>query len=135
MDKYFVDSNVFLRFFTADDPEQQKRAQEIFLRAKAGEIELFCGPPVFFEISWVLRSCYKVPPTEILNRLEAMLAVPNLHVFDGDCVKQAISLARESNQGYPDAYIAITAKNERIGVASFNRKHFSRLGVKLYPFH
>jgi len=135
MDRYFVDTNVFLRFFTADDLEQQKKAQEVFQRARAGKIELFCGPPVFFEIAWVLRSCYKIQLTEILDRLEAMLAVPNLHVFDGDRVKQAISLARESNQGYPDAYIAITAKNERLGVASFNRKHFSRLGIKLYPFN
>ena len=55
---YFVDSNVFLRFYTADDPKQQAEAQEIFLKAKAGEFELFCGPPVFFEIAWVLNSRY-----------------------------------------------------------------------------
>jgi len=133
MTGYFVDSNVFLRFYTADDPKQQAEAREIFLKAKAGEYELFCGPPVFFEIAWVLNSRYKVPLVEILDKLEAILTIPNLHVFDGDYVKRAISLARESHQSYPDAYIAIAAQDKHIGVISFNRKHFARLGAKLYP--
>ena len=133
MTGYFVDSNVFLRFYTADDPEQQAEAQEIFLKAKLGELELFCGPPVFFEIAWVLNSRYKVPLEEILNKLEAIFTIPNLHVFDYEYVKRAISLARERNQSYPDAYIAIVAQDKHIGVISFNEKHFAKLGAKLYP--
>ena len=133
MTGYFVDSNVFLRFYTADDPKQQAEAQEIFLKAKSGEFELFCGPPVFFEIAWVLNSHYKVPLEEILDKLEAILTIPNLHVFDDDYVKRAISLARESNQSYPDAYIAIVAQDKHIGVVSFNKKHFAKLGAVLYP--
>ena len=129
---YFVDSNVFLRFYTADDSKQQAEAQEIFLKAREGELELFCGPPVFFEIAWVLNSRYKVPLAEVLDKLEAILAIPNLHVLDDEYVKRAISLARENNQSYADAYIAVVAQDKRIGVISFNKKHFARLGVKQY---
>jgi predicted nucleic acid-binding protein len=129
---YFVDSNVFLRFYTADDQKQQAEAQEIFMKAKAGEVDLFCGPPVFFEIAWVLRSRYKVPLAETLDKLESILTIPNLHVSDEDCVKRAISLARESNQSYPDAYIAVVAQDRNIGVATFNAAHFAKLGAKMY---
>jgi predicted nucleic acid-binding protein len=55
-ERYFVDSNVFLRLYDRNDPEQSDRAEEALLRAKRGEIELFCGPPVFFEVAWVLAS-------------------------------------------------------------------------------
>lgn len=133
MSGYFVDSNIFLRFFTADDPEQQAKAREIFLKARSGELELFCGPPVFFEIAWVLNSRYKIPLGEILDKLEAILTIPNLYVLDGDYVKRAISLARMSNQSYPDAYIATVARDRHIGVISFNKKHFTKLGAGLYP--
>ena len=133
MTGYFVDSNVFLRFFTADDPKQQAEAQEIFTKAKAGEYELFCGPPVFFEIAWVLNSRYKVSLEEIMDKLESILTIPNLHVFDDEYVKRAIALARESNQSYPDAYIAIVAQDKHIGIMSFNKKHFAKLGAELYP--
>jgi predicted nucleic acid-binding protein len=132
MRKYFVDTNVFLRFYTADDKRQQATAEAILLKAKAGEIELFCGPPVFFEVAWVLRSRYKISDTDILDRLESMLTIPNLRVSDGDYVKQAIALARESKQSYADAYIAVVAKNEQIGVITFNKKHFIKFGVPLY---
>jgi len=133
MSGYFVDSNVFLRFFTSDDPKQQAEAQEIFQKARSGELELFCGPPVFFEIAWVLNSRYKIPLREILDKLEAILTIPNLYVLDGDYVKRAISLARMSNQSYPDAYIATVAQDRHIGVISFNKKHFTKLGADLYP--
>ena len=133
MEGYFVDSNVFLRFFTADDVKQQAEARSVFLKAKSGEIELFCGPPVFFEIAWVLNSRYKIPSAEILNKLESILAIPNMHVFDEDYVKRTIFLARKSNQSYPDAYIAVVAKDKCIGVMSFNKRHFAKLGSKLYP--
>jgi predicted nucleic acid-binding protein len=133
MTGYFVDSNVFLRFYTADDPKQQAEAQKIFLKAKAGELELYCGPPVFFEIAWVLNSRYKIPLAEILDKLESILAIPNMHVFDNDYVKRAISLARDTDQSYPDAYIATVAQDKKIGVISFNRKHFGKLGATLYP--
>jgi len=132
MSKYFVDSNVFLRFFTADDPKQQAAAQEVFLKAKAGEIELFCGPPVFFEIAWVLRSRYKVPQDQILSRLESILTIPNLHVLDGDYVRQALYLAQKTGQSYSDSYIAVTAKDKHMGVITFNKQHFSKLGAQLY---
>ena len=130
---YFVDSNVFLRFYTADDPVQQAIARDVFLNAKSGDFELFCGPPVFFEIAWVLNSRYKIPNAQILDMLESILAIPNMYVFDGDYVKQSISLAREKGQSYPDAYISVIAREKHIGVISFNRKHFSKLDVALYP--
>ena len=94
---------------------------------------MFCGPPVFFEIAWVLNSRYKIPLAEILDKLESILAIPNMRVFDDDYVKRAISLARETNQSYPDAYIAIVTQDKKIGVISFNKKHFAKLGVVLYP--
>jgi predicted nucleic-acid-binding protein len=132
MEQYFIDSNIFLRFYNSDDPEQKNIAKSIFLKAKNREIELFCGPPVFFEVAWVLRSRYKIPSETILNILEAMIAIPNLRVFDEEYVKAALNLARKTKQSYPDSYIAVVANDNNIGVASFNIKHFSKLGVKMY---
>ena len=70
---------------------------------------------------------------EILDKLESILTIPNMHVFDDGYVKRAIYLARETNQSYPDAYIAVVSQEKKIGVISFNEKHFSKLGVELYP--
>jgi predicted nucleic acid-binding protein len=131
---YFVDSNIFLRIFDRDDPKQSDMANDVLSRARRGEIELFCGPPVFFEVAWVLRSVYALANDMILDALEAMLYTPNLRVLDGDSVRDAIELARNAKQSYPDSYIAITARKLNAGIVTFNRKHFSKLGTPLYSF-
>jgi predicted nucleic acid-binding protein len=133
MTKYFVDSNVFLRYLNKDEPKHAAAATLLFEKAKAGELELFCGPPVFFEIAWVLRSVYKISNTLVLDTLESILSIPNLEVFDADCVFAAIGLAREKDCSFADSYISAAALARNLGVATFNVKHFGKLGVELYP--
>ena len=134
MRRYFVDSNVFLRFYSEDDQKQRLQVKAMLLRAQRKEIELYCGPPVFFEVAWVLATTYELPHDRILETLETMLCTPNLRVLDVETVKDAIELARKTNQGFADSYIAITARKLEIGVATFNVKHFSKLGTDLYQF-
>ena len=134
MDKYFVDSNVFLRFFSKDDDKQRQQAKAMLLRGQKKEIELYCGPPIFFEVAWVLATTYGLSRDEILDTLETMLCTPNLRVLDEGTVRDAIELARATQQGFADSYIAITAQRLETGIATFNKKHFAKLRAKLYPF-
>jgi predicted nucleic acid-binding protein len=105
----------------------------MFRMAETREIELVTGPPVFFEVAWSLKRGFNWPNHRILETLEAMIAVPNMKLLDKDLVIGAILLAKESGQGFPDAYIATTAQNRGAKVATFNKKHFTKLGVTLYP--
>ena len=106
----------------------------MLLSAQKKEIELFCGPPVFFEVAWVLGTTYGLSRDEILETLETMLYTPNLRVIDEETVRAAITLARATKQGFADSYIAITAQKLELGVATFNEKHFSKFEMELYPF-
>lgn len=131
MKTVFVDSNIFLSFFRAEEVEQAKVARLLSLAA-AGRVDLVTGPPVLFEVAWTLRSSYNLPPTKILEVLSAIAALPGLKLLDADVVSDAISLARRSGIHFSDAYIVALAHaagaNE---VASFNRGHFERLGAKV----
>ncbi|AEF81716.1 PIN domain-containing protein [Leadbettera azotonutricia] len=133
MKQYFVDSNVFLRYFNKDEPKHSAAAADLFKKAKDGKVCLFCGPPVFFEIAWVLRSFYKQANNDILDTLESILSIQGLKIFDIEYVSAAIALAREKNRGFADSYIAVTALNKNMGIATFNGKHFSAFGTELYP--
>ena len=132
----FVDANVFIRLFAELDNESQaEQAEQLFVKAGRGEINLVTGPPVFFEIAWVLGQRYKVENTKVLDVLEAILSYPNLRVLDKEQVISAISLARTAGSVFADSYIAVSAGNIRAdNLATFNKKHFSKLGTKLYPF-
>jgi len=131
----FVDTNVFVRLVAvADDDGQLKQAKRLFEQAQAGKVDLVTGPPVLFEVAWVLSRLYKRSNDEILDFLEAILSYPNLRMLDKEQVMTAISIARETNSVFADSYIAASARRiQADNVATFNKKHFSKLGSKLYP--
>jgi predicted nucleic acid-binding protein len=135
MTAVFVDANVFLRFFTADDVGQHACAHRLFQRAAEGEIALMTGPPVLFEVAWTLRAAYGLAREEVLDVLARTASLPGLRLIDANLVEDALALARESSQEFADAYIAASARRAAAtGVATFNQKHFERLGVPLHAF-
>ena len=134
MPEIFLDSNVFLRFLVHDDQGQAQEAEDVFIKASNKEIDLITGPPVFFEVAWTLSTWAKWPNDRILNALSAMTGIPNLRLIDENLVIEAILLAKENSQGFADAYIAVTAKKRGAKVATFNSRHFAKLGVDMYAF-
>ena len=132
----FVDANIFIRLFAAeDDHTQAARSEELLKRARAGEIDLITGPPVLFEIAWTLSYRYKLADEKVLDVLEAILAFPNLKVTDRELVVKAICLAKERGGGYADSYIAVSASYVKAdNVATFNVKDFTKLGASLLNF-
>lgn len=133
MKTVFVDSNVFLRFLTTDDEEQHGKSVKLLRKADEGKIILVTGPPVFFEIAWTLRSAYGQPKEQILELLQTILGMGGLKVIDAELVDNAIELARKCGQEFADAYICASASAHGVDeIASFNRKHFEKLGAKLY---
>jgi predicted nucleic-acid-binding protein len=132
MDRVFVDANVFMRFFTKDDEGQEAKAKKLFLKAQAGKLRLFTGPPVLFEIAWTLKARYKLKNAEILDILESLLTTAWLDISDKDLAEEAVNVARVSGQDYADAYIHVSIRKvEATGIAAFNRKHFDKMGTRL----
>ena len=128
----FVDANLFIRIFANDDKVQSEAAEKLFQKARSGAAELLTGPPVFFEIAWVLGYRYKIKSEEIMDILESIVGWPGISVLDETLVLKAIALARETKSEFADAYIAASAGNAGANdIATFNKKHFIRLKQEL----
>lgn len=128
----FVDSNVFLRFFTRDDAGQHVHAENLFRKAADGGIQLVTGPPVLFEVAWTLHSSYGHDRNEVLDVLAAIVACRGLRILDADAVVAAIDLARRAGGDFADAYVAVSAHRHCAGeVATFNKADFRKLGATL----
>jgi len=135
MNTWFIDANIFLRFFTVDDQDQHRRAALLISRASRGEIRLVCGPPVLFEISRTLRAAYKVSREKVLEVLSAIYSMPGLVMTDDHLVETALTLVDTAGVEFPDAYIGASAvAAECDGVATFNRKDFVRMNIKMADF-
>ena len=123
----FIDTNLFLLFFTNDVVEQADVVEELLDRAARAEIELVTSVMVVAEVVWTLESIYKLSPNDIKEKVLALLNTPGLTVESSDIVLQAIVWYVEKNVDFIDAYHAAWMRRQKVQhIFTFDRKHFGR---------
>jgi predicted nucleic-acid-binding protein len=128
MDDLFVDTNVFLRVLTSDDPGKARRAQQLFERAVAGEITLRTSLLVVAEIVWTLESYYELDRADVADKIAKILNTPNLRCEAAAIVRQAVDLYAERHIDFIDAYHACALQAEgATRIVTFDQKHFRRM--------
>jgi predicted nucleic acid-binding protein len=110
MDHKFVDTNVFLRYLTKDDPSKYERCRQMFKSALEGEITLSTSEMVIAELIWTLLSYYKVPKAEVVEKVSVILGTENLFVPGKDILADALVLYARKNVDFIDAYNAVFMK-------------------------
>jgi predicted nucleic acid-binding protein len=128
MSPCFIDTNLFIRYFTNDDPRKADRVQSLLNKAAAGKIRLVTAEIVLAEIVWVMESCYEVERPRIADILKAILATPGLEIINGKVVEKAVEYYLQHNIDFIDAYIvALMDKLNITGIYSFDKKHLDRI--------
>lgn len=127
-ERWFADTNLFLRYLTNDVPEQAEALDLVLRAAGQGRLTLVTNPMVIAEIVWTLESFYKLSPLETQERVLAILNTPGLEVVQGELVLQAILWHVEKNVDFIDAFNTAWMHSQGIAVAcTFDRRHFSRM--------
>lgn len=135
MKEILIDTNIIIRLFdTTSQPKQTVKAKRLFEQANDLNHTLVIAPPVLFEVAWVLRSSLKWSNSEIFDVLEAIMSWPGVKVLDLKQAKKALSIGRKQNIGFADSYLATTAQQYNLPVATFDEGHFRKLDVALHEF-
>ena len=128
MASIFVDTNVFLRFLTNDDPVKAARAGKLFRDAVGGLRPLATSGLVIAEIVWTLESYYGLPKSQIVEKVEKILNTPNLECDESSRILQALDIYVHENIDYIDAYNALYMRDMGlVRIATYDRKHFGRI--------
>lgn len=110
-----IDTNVLVRLVTRDNEEQALRALTLFEHN-----EIFVGKTVLLETEWVLRFCYELSRTTILNTLTNTVGLAQVTVEDEATVAQALALF-EDGMDFADAlHLASCRKAEKF--ATFDER-------------
>lgn len=110
-----VDTNIIVRYLTADHPEQSPRA-----RAIIDDQPVFVAVTVALETEWVLRSAYGYSRVVAANAIRAFLGLPTVTIEDADLVATSLDLA-EDGMDFGDAlHLVRTMKCD--GFVTFDRK-------------
>jgi len=82
MKKFLLDTNVWLRYFLKDEPEQYKWARKIILLTEEGKFLPYISVITFLEIHYLLLKNYDLSFDKWKKVVEAILEVRNLVVVD-----------------------------------------------------
>jgi len=128
MKTVFVDTNIFIRYLTNDDPVKADRVELLLDKAAQGKIVLVTAELVLAEVVWVLESFYGLKNTAIGPMIKAILATPGLEVINGSLVAKAIDHYLTHNIDFIDGYIAAVMEQKQVGeIYSYDKKHLSRI--------
>jgi predicted nucleic-acid-binding protein len=98
-----LDTNVLVRFFTADDPEQTPVARAAIEGAEDRGEPLFISSVVLCELVWVLEGrTYRYPKASILGVLERILETQTFQIQGRNLVREAVARFREGRADFSD---------------------------------
>ena len=101
-----LDTNLLVRFLVRDDEKQAKAVYRRFKKAEADREVLFVSTLVVLELFWVLESVYEISRGDILDSLDALMAMPILNFETQAAVRSCAFAARESKTDLSDLLIA-----------------------------
>ena len=128
MDRFFVDTNVFIRYLTNDDPKKADRVERLLKLTIEGKASLITNLMVIAELVWTLESYYGLSKRDVGQKVSVVLNTPNLEVPEKQRIMRAISTYMEKNVDFVDSYNALFVKENGIStIVSYNKKHFGRL--------
>ena len=128
MRSYFVDTNIFIRYLTNDDPVKADSVEKLLSEAAAGKVRLVTAEMVLAEVVWVLESFYGLKNVEVGSMVKAILATPGLEVLNSVLVEKALEYYLAHNIDFVDAYIvAVMDKHKISDIYSYDKKHLSRI--------
>jgi uncharacterized protein len=124
-----VDTDVFIRYLTSDDPVKQARAETLFQQVKEGKLKLIAPVTVIADCVFVLSSprLYNKPPDEVAELLRPILKLPNLVVQQSRTVARALDLFVVHNIGFGDAFIAASMLETGAEIVYSFDRHLERI--------
>jgi predicted nucleic acid-binding protein len=121
MTKYFVDTNVFLRFLLKDNKNYFNKAKKYLTLAKEKKIVLILIPQVLFEIDYVLKGVYSISKKERVAILSNLVKSPALAVENRKLLIEVVEKYEKLNIDLFDIYLWTIAHQQKAKILSFDK--------------
>ncbi|MFO7761663.1 MAG: PIN domain-containing protein [Desulfobia sp.] len=102
----FIDTNIFLRYFTGDDEVKAKDVLSLLKRIDRNQEKAATNLLVIFETIFTLESFYKVKREEIKELLNPILELRGLSLAHKDIISESLDLFCKKNISFADAFNA-----------------------------
>lgn len=106
MKNIFVETSIFIRFFTRDDEVRYKDSSLLMKLIEEGRLKPYSSNIVLLEIVFVLTKIYEFPKRKVLNVINDIYKMRNLVLIEKTDTVSAISFFKEHGIKFSDCLIA-----------------------------
>ena len=99
-----IDTNIFIRHFTYDDPELSPPATAVLARVEQGAEVVVTSPVVIFEVVLTLERQYKLPKHDVAELVLPFVRLRNLRLEHKRVFREAFELHIAHPIGFAGAY-------------------------------
>lgn len=123
-----VDTNVLVRLFVADEPQQAAKAQKLFDTAAEGEVGVWVSDTVLVELVWTLGRAYGRDRADIVKALRALASHATVVLESPQAVRAAADAFERGPADFADCLLSVKARAAGCDqLATFDR------GMKVLP--
>ncbi|MBW1708109.1 MAG: PIN domain-containing protein [Deltaproteobacteria bacterium] len=117
---YLIDTNVVLRYLLGDHPEFSPKAEAFMTDVSTGKKKAEILDIVIVECVYVMEKFYKIPKTEIVEKLSSLLNFTGIVNPDRSELLEAVLKFKDSNVDIVDCILAACSSPEKV-VISFDK--------------
>ncbi|MBW2116300.1 MAG: PIN domain-containing protein [Deltaproteobacteria bacterium] len=117
---YLIDTNVVLRYLLGDHPEFSPKAEAVMTDVSTGSKKAEILDIVIVECVYVMEKFYKIPKTEIVEKLSSLLNFTGIVNPDRSELLEAVLKFKDSNVDIVDCILAACSSPEKV-VISFDK--------------
>lgn len=125
-----LDTNVLVRFLTADTNPKYKNLLQFFKDLENGDIRVELRLIVLFQTLFVLHSFYKVPKESIAKSLLELIEFKGLAIKNKKIVKRMLNFWLEHNLDIVDCYLIANIEGDKQNILYSYDKDFDKFGIK-----
>ena len=100
----FLDTNIFLRYFTKDDEEKAYKVLDLLKKIEKGEEKVITSPLVIFELIFTLQKYYKLPKEEIKNLVLPLINLRGLKLPYKAVFEKTLEVFPNTNVSFADLF-------------------------------
>lgn len=113
MKRLFVDTNIFLRFLTRDEPRKAEKILRLFKSAREGKVKLLTSDLVIAEVVWVLtsRQLYNFSKENTIESFLPLILEGYIELPSKPLILRTFDLFAEKNIDFADCYNSVLAES------------------------
>ncbi|MBI2017928.1 PIN domain-containing protein [Candidatus Daviesbacteria bacterium] len=115
--KIFIDTNIWVRFFIQDVPDQYEITKNLLSRVEAGELRAYTSAIVLLELQFVLQKIYKLSLAGVLEVFEVIKKVREMTIIEKTNFGLALEFYRKYKIKFPDCLISSQIPKDTILVS------------------